>query len=44
LNVQDELNPLKDFADWGKSSDPAGHIVRHLRNREKANKPLVCLL
>jgi hypothetical protein len=33
--------PRMDYADWGKCGDSAGNIVRHLRNGEEADEPLV---
>jgi hypothetical protein len=34
--------PRKDCVEWGNQGDPAGNIVRHLRNGEEADDPLVC--
>jgi hypothetical protein len=40
--IQSAKDPPKNQADWGKYIDPAGNIVRHLRNGKEADQPLVC--
>ena len=39
--IRSAKNPPKNWADRGKYIDPAGNIVRHLRNGEEADEPLV---
>jgi len=38
----ESVKPRKDYAAWGRCGDPAGDLVRHLRNGKEADEPLVC--
>jgi len=39
--IRSAKKPPKNWADRGKYIDPAGNFVRHLRNGEEADEPLV---